>query len=157
MESLARGLREHVGRVRRRVPGADVILQIDEPSLPAVLSGAVRTASGLNTYRSVSAQVARDALTAVAQAAPTIFHCCAPGAPLTLFREAGAAGIAIDLDLVELDPLGEAIDAGLALLAGVAPDVGRSTARPPPRSSNGYAERGGRSASTSRGWPRRWS
>jgi methionine synthase II (cobalamin-independent) len=123
-ESLAEGLRQHVAEVGRRVPGADVILQVDEPSLPAVLSGAVRTASSLHTYRSVSTQVAREALTAVAQAAPTIFHCCAPAAPLGLFREAGAAGIAVDLDLVELDPLGEAIDAGLTLLAGVAPTSG---------------------------------
>jgi methionine synthase II (cobalamin-independent) len=123
-ESLAEGLRLHVADVQRRVPGAEVIVQIDEPSLPAVLSGAVRTASGLNTYRSVSTQVARDALTAVAQAAPTIFHCCASGAPLGLFREAGASGIAIDLDRVELDALGEAIDAGLTLLAGVAPTTG---------------------------------
>jgi methionine synthase II (cobalamin-independent) len=123
-ESLAEGLRQHVAEVQRRVPGAEVIVQVDEPSLPAVLSGSVRTASGLHTYRSVSAQVARDALTAVAQAAPTIFHCCAAGAPLGLFREAGAAGVAIDLDLVELDPLGETIDAGLTLLAGVAPATG---------------------------------
>lgn len=122
--SLAEGLRRHVADLVRRVPGAEVIVQIDEPSLPAVLSGAVRTASGLHTYRSVSAQVARDALTAVAQFAPTIFHCCAQDAPLELFREAGAAGIAIDLDLVRLDPLGEAIDAGLTLLAGVAPTTG---------------------------------
>jgi len=122
--SLAEGLRQHVAEVQRRVPGAEVIVQIDEPSLPAVLAGAVRTASGLQTYRSVSAQVAREALTAVAQAAPTIFHCCAADAPLDLFREAGAAGIAVDLDRVELDPLGEAIDAGLTLLAGVAPATG---------------------------------
>lgn len=123
-ESLAEGLRQHVAEVARRVPGAEVIVQVDEPSLPAVLAGAVRTASGLQTYRSVSAQAARDALTAVAQAAPTIFHCCAADAPLELFREAGAAGIAIDLDLARLDPLGEAIDAGLSLLAGVAATSG---------------------------------
>lgn len=127
-ESLAEGLREHVADVRRRVPGAEVIVQIDEPSLPAVLSGSVRTASGLHTYRSVAAATVREALTTVAQAAPTIFHCCAREAPLDLFREAGAAGIAIDLDLVELDPLGEAIDAGLTLLAGVAPTSGTRAA-----------------------------
>lgn len=126
-ESLAEGLRQHVAEVSRRVPGAEVIVQIDEPSLPAVLSGAVRTASGLQTYRSVATQVARDALSAVV-VAPTIFHCCAPDAPLDLFREAGAAGIAIDLDLVELDPLGETIDAGITLLAGVAATTGT---RPP--------------------------
>ena len=36
VESLAEGLRRHVSDVRRLVPGADVILQVDEPSLTAV-------------------------------------------------------------------------------------------------------------------------
>ncbi|HEX5542435.1 MAG TPA: methionine synthase, partial [Micromonospora sp.] len=49
-------------------------------------------------------------------------HCCAADVPLELIRSAGAAAVALDLDLVEhLDPLGEALDAGLGLLAGAAP------------------------------------
>ncbi|NUT31932.1 MAG: methionine synthase [Hamadaea sp.] len=122
--SLAEGLRVHVAEIRRRVPGAEVILQLDEPSLPAVLAGRVKTASGLHTYRSVAAPVAREALTRVieAVAAPVVVHCCAPDAPLPLLREAGAAGVAVDLDQVgDLDPLGELIDAGLTLFAGAAP------------------------------------
>jgi hypothetical protein len=50
-----------------------------------------------------------------------IAHCCAADVPIGLLREAGAAALAIDLALVtDLDPLGEAIDAGTALVAGVA-------------------------------------
>ncbi|MCP2327449.1 methionine synthase II (cobalamin-independent) [Hamadaea flava] len=122
-ESLAEGLRLHVADMRRRVPGAQVILQLDEPSLPAVLAGQVRTASGLHTYRSVAESVAREALTRVIEAAdaPVVLHCCAPDAPLALFRQAGAAGVALDLDQVkQLDPVGELIDAGLTLFAGAA-------------------------------------
>ena len=37
VESLAEGLRRHVSDVRRLVPGADVILQVDEPSLGCAL------------------------------------------------------------------------------------------------------------------------
>ena len=51
--SLAEGLRAHLADVRRRVPGAEVVLQLDEPSLTAVLRGRVRTASGYRTYRAV--------------------------------------------------------------------------------------------------------
>jgi methionine synthase II (cobalamin-independent) len=52
---------------------------------------------------------------------PVIAHCCASDVPLALLREAGAAALAIDLALVtDLDPLGEAIDAGTALVAGAA-------------------------------------
>src|SRR5918995_484852 len=38
-ESLTEGLRQHVAGVRTRMPDADLLLQIDEPSLPAVLAG----------------------------------------------------------------------------------------------------------------------
>ncbi|WP_027341223.1 methionine synthase [Hamadaea tsunoensis] len=120
--SLAEGLRQHVADVRRRVPGAQVMLQIDEPSLPAVLAGHVKTDSGLYTYRSVAAATVRDRLTELVGPAgvPVILHCCAPDAPIGLLRETGAAGVAVDLSLVkDLDPIGEMIEAGLTLLAGV--------------------------------------
>ncbi|MEN3307275.1 MAG: hypothetical protein V7603_3477, partial [Micromonosporaceae bacterium] len=41
--SLGEGLARHVAEVGRRVPGAQVLLQLDEPSLPAVLAGQVPT------------------------------------------------------------------------------------------------------------------
>jgi hypothetical protein len=47
-------------------------------------------------------------------------------------RSAGAAALALDLNLVtDLDPLGEAIDAGLGLLAGAAPSQRPADGRPP--------------------------
>lgn len=127
--SLQEGLRLHVAEVRRRIPGAEVLLQLDEPSLPAVLSGRVPTASGLHTYRSVASTTSRDTLASLVEGvgAPVIVHCCAPNAPITMFREAGATGLSLDLSTIEkLDPLGEAIDAGLSLFAGVAPASGVS-------------------------------
>ncbi|HEY9522040.1 MAG TPA: methionine synthase, partial [Thermopolyspora sp.] len=46
-ESLAEGLAAQVALVRRRVPGAtEIVVQLDEPGLPGVLSGTVPTASG---------------------------------------------------------------------------------------------------------------
>lgn len=127
--SLGEGLRGHVAAVARRLPRATVLLQLDEPSLPAVLAGRVPTESGFGTHRAVGSEVARTLLHGVIEAAgvPTVVHCCAPDVPLDLIRTAGAVGVALDLDLVtDLDPLGEAIDAGLGLLAGAAP------ALPPP-------------------------
>ncbi|MCW3844067.1 methionine synthase [Micromonospora yasonensis] len=127
--SLAEGLRGHVAAVARRLPRASVLLQLDEPSLPAVLAGRVPTESGFGTHRAVESGVAGALLREViaAAGAPTVVHCCAPDVPLDLIRAAGAVGVALDLGLVtDLDPLGEAIDAGLGLLAGAAPTV------PPP-------------------------
>jgi hypothetical protein len=129
--SLAEGLAAHVREVRRRVPGAEVVLQLDEPSLPAVLAGRVPTESGFGTLRSVEEPRARDGLAQVIEAAgvPVVVHCCAPDAPVALLRATGAAGIALDLSLSPaLDPLGAAIDAGVRLFAGAFPGVGA----PPP-------------------------
>ncbi|WP_432843689.1 methionine synthase [Dactylosporangium sp. CA-092794] len=127
-ESLADGVRAHVADVRARLPRATVLLQLDEPSLPAVLAGRVPTESGFGTLRSVDESVARAALTGVVEAAgaPVVVHCCAPDVPLGLLCEAGAVGVALDLSLVrDLDALGERLDAGLGLFAGVS---GRTSA-----------------------------
>jgi hypothetical protein len=122
-DSLAEGLRRHVVDVRSRLPRATVLLQLDEPSLPTVLAGHVRTESGLSAYRAVEKADAATGLRAVVQAVgtPVAVHCCAPDLPLQVVRDAGAVAVALDLDLVkDLDPLGEAIESGLGLLAGAA-------------------------------------
>ncbi|GAA4469948.1 methionine synthase [Phytohabitans houttuyneae] len=120
-ESLAEGLRTHVADVRRRLPAATILLQLDEPSLPAALGGRIATESGLYTYRSIESTTAGSLLRTVveAAAAPVVLHCCAPDVPLDVVRASGAAAVALDMSLVDkLDPLGEAIDAGLGLFAG---------------------------------------
>lgn len=122
-QSLADGVRRHVVDVTARLPRARLLLQVDEPSLPAVLAGRIATDSGLHTYRSVDNATARSALADVISAAgvPVVVHCCAHDVPLALLREAGAAAVAIDLALDPgLDPLGEMLDAGVALVAGAA-------------------------------------
>jgi methionine synthase II (cobalamin-independent) len=131
--SLAEGLRRHVADVQKRLPRASILLQLDEPSLPAIIAGRVPTESGLSAYRAVAGPEAADALRTVVEAAgaPVVVHCCAPDVPLQVVRDAGAAAVGLDLALVDdLDPLGEALEAGLGLFAGAAP------ARPP---SNGQA------------------
>lgn len=123
-DSLAEGLRDHLAALTRRLPRASVLLQLDEPTLPAVLAGRVPTESGFGTYRPVERPDAATALRTVIETVgvPTVVHCCAPDVPLDVVRDAGAVGVALDLSLVDqLDPLGEAIDAGLGLLAGAAP------------------------------------
>jgi methionine synthase II (cobalamin-independent) len=122
--SLAEGLRARVADVAARLPVATIVLQLDEPSLPAVLAGRVPTESGFSTLPAPEAATVRAALAGIVDAAgvPVVVHCCAAGVPIGLLRETGAVGVAIDLDLLEdLDPLGEALDAGLGLLAGAAP------------------------------------
>ncbi|MET0419970.1 MAG: methionine synthase, partial [Actinoplanes sp.] len=121
-DSLAEGLRRHVDDVRQRLPRASVLLQLDEPSLTTVLAGRVPTESGLGVYRPVPGADASTALRTVVEAVgvPVVIHSCAPEVPLQVVRDSRAAAVALDLSLLtDLDPLGEAIEAGLGLLAGV--------------------------------------
>ncbi len=125
--SLAEGLRGHLAEVRRRVPGADVVLQLDEPSLTAVLLGRIRTASGYRTYRAVDRQIVEDALRDLLAAngeGPTVVHSCAPEVPFALLRRAGAGAISFDFSLLterEEEAIGEAVEAGTGLFLGVVP------------------------------------
>ncbi|GIF18701.1 hypothetical protein BJ973_008340 [Actinoplanes tereljensis] len=126
-DSLAEGLRRHVDEVRKRLPRATVLLQIDEPSLPTVMAGHVPTESGLGSYRAVAAPEAATGLRTIVEqvGVPVVVHCCAPDVPLRVLRDSQAAAFALDLSLLkDLDPLGEAIEAGLGLFAGVVPTSG---------------------------------
>ncbi|MGW7439343.1 methionine synthase [Streptomyces sp. NPDC054849] len=124
--SLAEGLREHLADVRRRIPGADVVLQVDEPSLTAVLLGRVRSASGYRTYRAVDRQVVEGALRDLfaVHDGEVVVHSCAPEVPFGLLRRAGATGVSFDFSLLterEDDAIGEAVEGGAKLFAGVVP------------------------------------
>ncbi|MFD9080753.1 methionine synthase [Streptomyces erythrochromogenes] len=124
--SLAEGLREHLADVRKRIPGADVVLQLDEPSLTAVLLGRVRSASGYRTYRAVDRQVVEGTLRDLfaVHDGEVIVHSCAPEVPFGLLRRAGAAGVSFDFSLLterEDDAIGEAVEGGTKLFAGVVP------------------------------------
>lgn len=124
--SLAEGLRGHLAEVRRRVPGARVVLQLDEPSLTAVLHGRVRTASGYRTHRAVDRQVAESALRDVigVHGGPSVVHSCAPGVPFALLRRAGASAVSFDFGLLterDEEAIGEAVEGGTKLFAGVVP------------------------------------
>ncbi|MFF1547591.1 methionine synthase [Streptomyces sp. NPDC058291] len=125
--SLAEGLRLHLAEVRRRVPGADLVLQLDEPSLTAVLRGHVRSASGYRAHRAVDRQIVEATLRDVAGAhgdGPVVVHSCAPDVPFALLRRAGAAAVSFDFALLterDDDAIGEVVEAGTRLFAGVVP------------------------------------
>ncbi|MFI5978750.1 methionine synthase [Streptomyces sp. NPDC051452] len=125
--SLGEGLRLHLADVRRRVPGARLVLQLDEPSLTAVLRGQVRSASGYRTHRAVDRQVAESTLrdlVGVNDGGPVVVHSCAPDVPFALLRRAGAAGVSFDFSLLterDDDVIGEAVEGGTRLFAGVVP------------------------------------
>jgi methionine synthase II (cobalamin-independent) len=132
-QSLAEGLAAHVAGVGARVPGATLVVQLDEPSVPAVLQGGLPTASGFGKLAAVEASVVEQELADLVRRidVPVVVHCCAPRVPMDLFRAAGAAGLSFDLGLVQdLDAVGTAIEAGTHLFPGVVPGTDTALGAP---------------------------
>ncbi len=132
-ESLAEGLAQHVDEVRKRL-GAEIVLQLDEPALTDVLSGALRGVSVLDTVRAVPEPEALAVLDAVitAQAAPVLVHTCADAPALSLLRGSAATAIGFDTATITtraLDDIGETLDAGKQLALGLVPTT--SPGKPP--------------------------
>jgi hypothetical protein len=91
-----------------------------------VLAGQVPTASGFQRLRAVDRQVAEEVLRGVVRAvdAPVAVHCCAPRVPIALLRRAGASAVSLDMALLterDDDAVGEAVEGGAVILAGVLP------------------------------------
>lgn len=122
-QSLAQGASDLVDELRGRLPGSTVIVQVDEPALPAVLGGGVPTEGGYFRHRAVHRPDAVEALTSLAGLGDgSVLHCCASGLDLELGRQAGFGAVGVDLDHVpSLDALAAVVDTGTALHLGVLP------------------------------------
>jgi len=141
-QALAEGVGELLVDLGRRLPGAALVLQVDEPSLPSVAAGAVPTPGGFFRHRAVdlpgivqalawvTAEPARRGLEVA-----TVLHSCAPwdgGWPLRSLlagtgSTAGFGGVSLDLDRLagpDWDALAEAVESGGALYLGCLPTAG---------------------------------
>lgn len=134
--ALAEGVGELLGDLRRRFPAAGLILQLDEPSLPAVLSGGVPTAGGFFRQRRIDIAEAVRGLALVTgqavsgdQRVETVLHCCAAGLPLRPLLDAtvdsaGFDGVSLDtavLGRLDYDGLAWAAEQGRRLWLGCLP------------------------------------
>ena len=135
-QALAEGLRTHVADVRRRVPGAELLVQVDEPALPSVLAGQVPTASGLHRHRSVdppqASALLEEVFAAVVDAGGVpLAHCCAADVPVGLLVGAGAQGVSVDLGVLAVstyDDVATLLERGAPVLLGVVPSADPETA-----------------------------
>ncbi|MCA0294002.1 MAG: methionine synthase [Actinobacteria bacterium] len=141
-QSIAEGAGELLADLGRRLPGAELVLQVDEPSLPAVAAGAVPTPGGFFRHRAVDLPELCRALSWITAeparrgvAVPTVLHSCAlwPGGwPLASLlhcdpTSAGFEGISLDLDQLatgDWDALAAAAEAGATLYLGCLPTLG---------------------------------
>lgn len=131
-QALAEGVRTHVADVRRRLPHATFVVQVDEPALTAVLDGSVPTASGFHRHRHVDLPEASQALEWVLEAAsesgtePWV-HACAAGVPWEALRRIEALeGLSMDISVLSAhdhDQAAEALERGSTVALGVVPSV----------------------------------
>jgi methionine synthase II (cobalamin-independent) len=127
VESCAATVAEHLAEVARRLPAAQLVLQLDEPALPAVLAGRLPTASKLGRVRAVPADTVADGLRHVVAAAgvPVVVHCCAPDVPVGLLATTGVTAVSFDPSAGSLDreALAAAADQGIGLWLGLVPPI----------------------------------
>jgi methionine synthase II (cobalamin-independent) len=130
--ALAEALAEHVAMIGRRIPGAQVVVQVDEPALPIVLAGHVRTPSGRGVLRVPEVPELVSRLAVVVDAARgagavlTAAHCCDRDVPFDVLRRAGFEAVAIDTELIGQsadEALGAWWDAGGVVVLGAVPSL----------------------------------
>ena len=120
-QALAEGWAQLRADLQRRIPGAEVLLQVDEPALVAVADGAIPTAAGFGKHLRAGVPELVEALRPLAGGA--WLHCCAPGDWLPVAERAGFSTAALDTRLFrgagEVDAVADWVHAGRHLAPGI--------------------------------------
>lgn len=125
--SLAEGMAVHRAEVSRRLD-TPVVVQFDEPLLPAALAGQLTGVTAFTPVHPVDEAVATQLLDeCVARVGGEVaLHSCAVGLPwkvLLRSRLHAAAVDAMTLTAEDLDGIGEFVESGRTVLLGVVPGV----------------------------------
>mgnify|MGYP001186303366 CR=1 FL=1 len=147
-QSLAASASELVTDLARRLPHARLVVQLDEPALPAVAAGAVSTPGGFFRHRSVDLPELAQGLQAVIAAvvgagvAEVVLHSCArwmgPGPAWPLRSLLGTVpqhattGFSFDLEQLataDNEAIAELAESGGAIYLGVLPTASPSVVR----------------------------
>lgn len=123
--SLAEGVAAHRQQLERRLESA-VVVQFDEPSLPAALAGRLTGVTSLSPVHPVDEQVVTALLDecAAVVGGEVALHCCAPALPWKLLQRSTIAAVSVDVDtltVADLDGIGEFVDSGRTVLLGAVP------------------------------------
>lgn len=124
-ESLSEGLSLHRAEVARRL-GADVVVQLDEPLLPAAMLGRLTGVTSFSPVNPIEEQVAAALLDEciAAVGGEVALHSCAADLPWKLLQRSQLQAIAVDvttLQAADLDGVGEFVESGRTVLLGVVP------------------------------------
>jgi methionine synthase II (cobalamin-independent) len=123
--SLAEGVAAHRAQLERRLE-TPVVVQFDEPLLPAALEGRLTGVTSLSPVHPVDESVAiglLDDCVAVV-GAEVALHSCAAGLPWKALQRSGIHAVSVDISTLtaaDLDGVGDFVDSGRTVMLGVVP------------------------------------
>jgi 5-methyltetrahydropteroyltriglutamate--homocysteine methyltransferase len=121
--SLGEGVAAHRAALARRLD-TPVVVQFDEPSLPAALGGRLTGVTALSPVAALDEALV-DALLdtcAASVGAEVLLHSCAPALPWDLLQRSAISAVSVDastLGAPDLDGIAAFIDSGRAVMLGV--------------------------------------
>lgn len=123
--SLAEGVARHRAQLERRL-GSPVVVQFDEPSLPAALAGRLTGVTSLNPVHPVDESVVTALLDecVAAVGGDVALHSCAAELPWKLLQRSAISAVSVDIDTLtaaDLDGIGEFVDSGRTVMLGTVP------------------------------------
>ena len=123
--SLAEGVALHRAEVARRLE-CPVVVQFDEPSLPAALEGRLTGVTSLSPVHPVDESVAAGLLDdcVVKVGGEVAIHSCAPRPPWTMLQRGTVSAVSVDLSTLtadDFDGVGEFVESGRTVMIGVVP------------------------------------
>jgi methionine synthase II (cobalamin-independent) len=125
--SLAEGVAAHRAQLERRLE-TPVVVQFDEPSLPAALEGRLTGVTSFSPVHPVDESVAiglLDDCVAVVGAEVAV-HSCAAGLPWRALQRSSIHAVSVDvstLTAADLDGVGELVESGRTVMLGVVPST----------------------------------
>ena len=121
--SLAEGVGAHRAAVSRRLD-TPVVVQFDEPPLPAAVTGRLAGVTSLSPVAPIDETLATTLLDtcAAAAGAEVAVHSCATALPWNVLQRSNIAAASVDvrtLETADLDAVAEFVDSGRAVVLGV--------------------------------------
>jgi methionine synthase II (cobalamin-independent) len=121
--SLAEGVAAHRAEVSRRLD-TPVVVQFDEPSLPAAVAGRLTGVTALSPVAAIDETLATTMLDtcAAAAGAEVSVHSCAAALPWKVLQHSAISAISVDagtLGAGDLDAIAEFVESGRAVVLGV--------------------------------------
>lgn len=121
--SLAEGVAAHRAALSRRLD-TPVVVQFDEPTLPAALGGRLTGVTALSPVPALDEAVAEALLAMCVEVVgvDVAVHSCAPDVPWELLARSGIAAVSVDVNTLraaDLDAVAAFVESGRTLVLGV--------------------------------------